>query len=754
MVISPPFLPVPTPGESEADWLARAMKQQVADAIHSGAQEGSFPISASHMWHNGIHLSAPPAPGGVHVVRAVADGRVIYVRQPTPHSTDPAHPLNYSPGGQAFWSDDGCVIVRHSTDIGAANEVTTGFTWYTLTMHLRTVESAVKVGARIYRKDLIGNPGKVYGAQADIHLEVCCDETQLIQLTGNRPAWRNPFDESRPEVPKANGRTDAVFGDLYIFLPPGTATATSPPTDHLRSRTGPARTLGARQWVRIRYDKGQGYITSLDMSGQPVGAVKHETDFEYRLYDRACELHRLVGPQVIEGLSSPSAWYELLRFGRLLDPMGPVPLPIDAAHWREIPTVNGTVWADLNAPGSCKFSDADFPAIAGWNFFADDRDHLDQRCQSANMDRWIGDPLLPPAERYKTGNLSARLGVKSVREKLKRAICFFPTEWDQTTIDARCAWVRDPKKTTPPLSDEEWERFRPHAMALTARDLPEEYKNAKWRFHPQEFVAMMKKVGWLSEAEMRQLIPEKIVRGKGAGLKGPFFYERNESKAGNLIGKNVWALNKMMRKFGINTPHRMAAFAGNSIPETGWWSDFNESHGAEKKYAPWYGRGFLQLTNPDGKFTDDSNYAKYFRFIGHTTKNIPPENLRAWRENLSKIKYEAAESAGAYWAWMQANKEADDISPNQRITLTLDAESQVNPGSSVTIYENKAFRRVSCLINLPSKIDHSDPPLNGLTDRYSAYAVAQLVLLDTAQFPQSNEALSFAPESFASRRNQ
>jgi len=235
MVISPPFLPVPEPGESDAAWLARAMKQQAADAIDSHAQEGSFPISAGHMWHTGIHLSAPPAPGGFEPVRAIGDGQVIYVRQPTPHSTDPAHPLNYSPGGQPFWSDDGCVIVRHATDIGATGEVTTSFTWYTLTMHLGTLEPAVRVGARIYRKDVIGRPGKVYGAQADIHLEVCCDETQLIRLTGCKPVWREPFDGSRPEVPKTDGRTDAVFGDLYIYLPTGTATSLQPPTCHLRS---------------------------------------------------------------------------------------------------------------------------------------------------------------------------------------------------------------------------------------------------------------------------------------------------------------------------------------------------------------------------------------------------------------------------------------------------------------------------------------------------------------------------------------
>ena len=752
MVISPPFLPVPKADESEAEWMARAMQQQVALAVRVDAREGSFPISGDFMWHTGLHLSAPPVQYRVYEpVRAIADGKVIHVRQPTPHSTDPTHPLNYSSGGKnAMWSDNGCVILEHTTDIGAIDEVATRFTYYTLTMHLCTVEPTVKVGSRIYRKDVIGQPGQSYAAPADIHLEVCCDEAQLIRLVGGKPSWRRPYDERYPNPPTTDGRIDAVFGDLYIYLPAGTETASAPPKNHLRSRNGAAQTLGTAQWVRIRYEKGQGFVTSLDLHGQPVGAVRHEVDFEYQLYDRACELHRWVtGPQMVEGLGSPGSWYSLLRFGRVL---GPDPLSVLAAHWREIPTAAGTVWADLNYPGTRKFSDADFPAIADWNFFADDTDHLDQRCQSPHLKQWIGDPLLEPVERYKPENLSRRLGLAHVRKRLKRAICFFPTEWDQATIEARYGWARDPENTESTLTDAHWKEFRAHAMALTMADLPEAYQNAKWRFHPQEFVAMMKKVGWLSERELQQLIPEKVVRGKGAGMRGPFFYERNSSNAGSLIHDHKASLNRTMRKYGITTPARISAFLANSIQETAWWRNLSEGNGAATRYAPWFGRGFLQLTNSDGKFTASSNYAKYFLFNGHVISNLTARQLTDLREALSSNPFDASESAGVYWSWMRANMYADRHTPNMRREIHLDERSENNPDQKIHIYENASFRKVACIINLPASVDNPDPQLIGLVDRYSAYAVAQVILMDTAQFPQANNSLSFNPEKFASRK--
>lgn len=63
-----------------------------------------------------------------------------------------------------------------------------------------------------------------------------------------------------------------------------------------------------------------------------------------------------------------------------------------------------------------------------------------------------------------------------------------------------------------------------------------------------------------------------------------------------------------MRKYCINTPFRISCFLGNAIQETGWLSNLHEGNGSNLWYAPRYGYGFLQLTNPE-------NYLNYFKYI-------------------------------------------------------------------------------------------------------------------------------------------
>ena len=68
------------------------------------------------------------------------------------------------------------------------------------------------------------------------------------------------------------------------------------------------------------------------------------------------------------------------------------------------------------------------------NPFKDDTSPNDQRCDSVNMKRWIRDPDPANAERMKPKALGRRLGEESVRKKLRRAICHFPSEWEQIPL--------------------------------------------------------------------------------------------------------------------------------------------------------------------------------------------------------------------------------------------------------------------------------------------------------------------------------
>lgn len=102
--------------------------------------------------------------------------------------------------------------------------------------------------------------------------------------------------------------------------------------------------------------------------------------------------------------SSPSGWYELLRFGRNLGRGDAAadkdPLPASAAHWRKISTPAGEEWVDLNATGIFKLSDADFPACAGWTCIADDASTEDQRCDSVRLGTKPPTALNPTIDGY------------------------------------------------------------------------------------------------------------------------------------------------------------------------------------------------------------------------------------------------------------------------------------------------------------------------------------------------------------------
>jgi len=696
MIISPPFLPAPIANDTEALWLQRAMVQPTARAPGSKAFEGSFPVSAHMQWHTGIHWVAPYESGAPLPVRAIADGLVVFASPPTPqalHKSDAGHPQNYNPGiSPSLWSDNGCVIVRHETDIGAAGAVPTRIVYFSLYMHLGTLGDAGhaghatpakpapwKTGDRIYRKDVIGTAGKVYDAGGNLHFEVCCDTVNLKAILGRAPAWVDV--EPKPLVaPSANGRSDALFGSVFIYLPTTTPMRAKSPGSELglagTALPAGAQALNAVLWIEIRYDQGAAHVSSYDALGALVGTLPVAKGFEYDLYKNALDRH--AGYLAAKGTlaSSPSGWYELLRFGRKL---GPDPLPTDGAHWREIPTAQGNVWADLNAPGTFKFSEADFLPVMGWNCYDDDPSPLDQRCDSVELKRRIRDPDPANQQIMKREQLGARLGRDDVQKKLRRAICNFPTEWDRSTIQARHTWLRDPKEGFGLEDEGHWGRFVRHCEAMTFVDLPEEYKKATWRFHPGEFIEGMRRCGWLSLQESIRSLPNAKVSD---------------------VSRFYFDLNKLARKYLGPSMHRRSHFLGQiahesrqlakSLAETGQTKGSRdyESAGTYFKGPDGYfnqyeykkilghvsvgdgikfrGRGAIQLT---GLY----NYTQYWLYRGWISKSsfddpwwdkpgrrIPgigdPQRISA-REGTDQ--YDTMDSSLSYWAMRSINRQAD-----------------------------------------------------------------------------------------------
>src|SRR4051812_4575276 len=114
MLISPPFLPARGAGQLDAAWVEKAMAQPPNRAPFSRADEGSFPLSAALMWHNGVHIQSVRVPESADwpAVRAIASGKIVYVSTPKSSNANATDPQNYNPfGSGTSWSDNGLVII-------------------------------------------------------------------------------------------------------------------------------------------------------------------------------------------------------------------------------------------------------------------------------------------------------------------------------------------------------------------------------------------------------------------------------------------------------------------------------------------------------------------------------------------------------------------------------------------------------------------------------------------------------------------
>lgn len=217
MIISPPFIPAPIAGETDEAFVERAMP---------GGQpgDGAFPLSFDLNWHGGMHLSAPRENGQPLPVRAIADGKLVYFRAPTAKTNDEFHALKYRTPQSVDdgWTDNGCLVLRHETEIGEGERGQVVF--FSIYMHLSKINIPhPQLNQRIYRKDSIGEAGQIYGSVGKVHFEIIADDSQIAHLTG-----RNQRDL---DYQNQNGRTDSCWGDMYFFLPNTLLGYASPPTN-------------------------------------------------------------------------------------------------------------------------------------------------------------------------------------------------------------------------------------------------------------------------------------------------------------------------------------------------------------------------------------------------------------------------------------------------------------------------------------------------------------------------------------------
>lgn len=751
MLISYPVLPAAAVHDDEDIYLAHIIEG------HLLQYEGSYPVSTVttpqgdvHRWHGGVHLH-----GGGERIRAIADGTVVAFRFGAQRET-------YGTLGDY---DTSFVLLRHETQTGENTPVV----FYSLYMHLanqgdlaadrlsqlpmwlrQNPGPAIQRPAnqRIWRKDVLGFAGQLYNREA-MHFEVFMLDADFQRV------WR---DSSA--ITEGTGSND-WFGDAHFVIPPQRPFAERHPRAvangaHRIDFPGstdfplPIGRDGQNEYqlfVSVSLQRGRRIATTYSADGrggfEQIGAPVVQDDYEYELYRLATALYP----------DCPSAGFEWLRFGRVLGN----DTTTRNENWQlirygEDPQAIGYI--DLAPQAIAKLSDADFPHWHGW----ERRDEGDTDLQPANASDGICD------DEYTLGLVrEARGSDAHAARKLQHLICKAPSEWDDSDLAMRYARMRAPGQ--PLESDDNWQRFVDHAGKLAFWSQAGLAERSVWHFHPLRFVRQFRNCGWRSRRELLQLVPQNIIRKPGSHNSASQGHWESPplGPANALLSAHMTELNRALRKFCIDTPIRQACFFGNSVQETQWFRYLRESNGGQPTlHQGWYGRGFLQLTNPNGAINNgNNNYYRYFRFLGRAPVAPPGTQETAWRDQIGADAYHAAHSAGAYWVWPNksaptsqspnlpqvdsANKYADVHAPNQRRTISTTSAGVKN------WYYNQSFTNCAAAVNFPATVTQAPPNMNGLVDRSVAFANALMVLHDVATFPDEQGIVQSTPLDFTRR---
>jgi predicted chitinase len=684
MIISPPLLKAAQGNQSDEDWLKGLMPFE---------SKGNYPISSLLAWHGGQHIEHTDTGTRGEPVRAIADGKVMFVRKPSPLTGENAKPDLAINGG----SDDGCVIIKHSTEIGEGPDGQVEY--YSIYMHLKQV--FVQKNQPVYRKAELGSVGQCNSNNA-MHMEIICDDANLKKLVGR--------EEGNLDLSK-DGRTDAVYGDMHFYLPAGATFYAAQPSANSQTGAGtPAYTSTTPLFISMRFEKGNCKMSTRQENPEILGEYICigneiiETDYEYNLYKTATTL-------ASRNEIAPSAMYELLRFGRVININNETAIPAGAApHWRKVNFPEGQGWVNLNAVPIKKYSDADFPQWMGWNLISDDATP-DSQCNSPTLLAWLdsgGD------KKYTSRELVQALGLDKTKERLSRSICKFPTEWEVSTLNTRYEWIKtESDLLETPLDPDQYDNFIKLTTALCFwAEANLGITADHWHFHPREFIGHFRKCGWLAKREILRCIPLTYQANRGDRSTAIARFNITTSQAQSRVEKrNPVVLMKVFRKYGINR-ERLAHFLAQIYQETGvlaWEQELGSGREYENRSdlgntqpgdgIRFKGRGLIQIT---GRVNYDK-YSDYKGKLALTRYTIEPNNRL-----ISESPYEVAETAGLYWVSRHIRNLGINIS---RIADLGINESQVR---AVTKNVNGA----------------EDAPFTGLVARRSHLQVTKFILLD------------------------
>ncbi|HBW4186683.1 TPA: M23 family metallopeptidase, partial [Klebsiella pneumoniae] len=524
MIISPPLLKVKQDDETDAAWIER---------ILTVVDRRGYPVNGYGSWHGGIHIRQTDEGRPAESVRAIADGTVISLRKSS-DKRDLA-PFNINADKpNTKGSNDGYVLIKHETEIGSGDEGKVAF--YSLYMHLKSLAETVKAGDKVYRKDPIGLPGMVDGVNA-FHFQIFCDDDNISKLTGRKTG---ELDISK------NGRTDAVYGDIHFYLPPQTKFYDKAPADNSISTTGlselytsnvplyASMTLAQGKCTMVTRQKNTQTDGKYDLLGEPLVNADGD-DYEYNLYKTAMRNYK----------ESPSAGFELLRFGRVINTDHETLVPADAPLWMTVNYPGGKGVINLADSSIKKFSDADFPHWTGWQMVDDDSDSNSQ-CNSAIIKKL-----------HEVGDFDNQCG---------KLICHFPFEWEKSTIDIRFSWLKTGNEEHEPMTEADYAKFKSHAEALCF-DSGALSSDRLWHFEPKSFIRHFRKCSWLDSEVIEKVMTANASKENKNALEG----------IKNITLEYYADINTIMRKYNLSDANRICHFLGQGAVESGYLLSMQET---------------------------------------------------------------------------------------------------------------------------------------------------------------------------------
>ncbi|ANB73388.1 hypothetical protein AYM40_14215 [Paraburkholderia phytofirmans OLGA172] len=713
MVISPPFLPaagLTSTDPTEPDPMMAAVGQ--FELLH----HGTYPIAFDRRSHCGIHLAPSEQ---TEPVRAIADGEVIAYRVSKNAIADGQ--INPQTGNPVLNSNTGFVLLKHVTDTGDGRTIT----FYSLYMHLLDMTAQQNIapqptnpaqnsspdglpawlldtaggkdgvarsgnGRKVYRKDMLGYWGSCHGTR-HLHFEIFMTETDFT-------AWFAQ-DGHKVQLGAKNPVTPAskdYWGHSYFVIPGGQTFVSVPPGQH-GSAYFPALTSGtldpnSKLYVEAYFHKGERYTRSwvgIGDSIKPLTAAPVKDrykEYEYNLYQRATDLYP----------HCPSDGYDMLRFGRILG-ADQQTLPASAPNtWVAVPFDENSTqgYIDISQDAIQKLSDADFPFFTGWKRIDDDNtpfgpDGLcgyDELCKITGVAEAQELPgATMPSEYSEDDQLAAYVrGKEDVLNSLKGFICHASSEWDAGNNDGRYGGLNEPDGFFGKRKDidpDEYDKFVAFLKRFQFLEQTPLGGHRFWFFHPLAFIRHFRKCGWMSAQELAQCIPRKIVDQTRNQVNQTVFPRGSIGWGSALarVQRFLPHLNRAFRKYGLSSNGiRLSYFLGNAIQETTYLSQTAEGDGSHLSYAPWYGRGIIQLTH-------EENYKRYGDYRGW------PGSASSYRDSLETDPARASDSAGFYWVSC-----AKPVNSAHNINVEADAYPIISPTTITNVCSSYDYHNRTC----------------------------------------------------------